>query len=221
MKWRNREVWRKNLMIIWISSLRNPSQCRSFLLTRYGFKPLLVCLCLLSLLGTGCASARYQSTKPGKLQGKLIVQWIEPDEFLFIPDPESPLSFIRFNGDKITPGKMMTDGGSIPRPLWILRSYSPWGYAPAFIVHDWLFVMKHCQIPGNEKYNVHDAALVLAEVMKTIMVTGKVAVDRPTLWSIYSAVNSPIAGNLWDKGACIPPPPGLTHKKPILEYELV
>jgi len=134
---------------------------------------------IVSALVTGCATAReYDSFSTGKLEGKLIVQWLEPDKFLFLPDVRNPLRFTRHNETKIEPGRMLTDGGSIPRPLWILRNYSPWGYAPAFIVHDWLFEMKHCKLPGYQMFTNRDAADVLAEVMKSLMESKRVDVDK-------------------------------------------
>ena len=155
------------------------------------------------------AAGFYDTVNPGKLSGKLIVQWIEPDVFLFLPDKETPLKFTRSNGDTVTPGRMLTDGGSIPRPLWILRNYSPWGYAPAFIVHDWLFEMKHCKKEGFMKYNYQDAAMIMAEVMKTMMESKKVAVDTLTVWSMHTAVSSNIAAKHWEDGKCNPPPPAM------------
>src|SRR5262249_9096204 len=96
------------------------------------------------------SGASYEDFHVGSLKGKLIVQWWERDKFVFLPDKDDPLTFKRSDGETITPGRMFTDGGSIPRPLWIFRQYSPWGYAPAFIVHDWLFHMKQCGLPGND-----------------------------------------------------------------------
>jgi hypothetical protein len=169
----------------------------------------------------GCATAKeFESFKAGKLEGKLIVQWLEPDKFLFLPHATEPLKFTRSSGTTIVPGRMLTDGGSIPRPLWILRNYSPWGYAPAFIVHDWLFEMKHCALPGHERFSNSDAADVMAEVMKTLMISGRVAEDRATVYSMHLAVSSPIAEKRWNEGKCVPPPAGLGAKKPIAEYEL-
>lgn len=172
-------------------------------------------LCVPSL-----AAEFYDTVKTGKLQGKLIVQWIEPDVFLFLPDKQSPLSFTRFDGQQIVPQRMLTDGGSIPRPFWILRNYSPWGYAPAFIVHDWLFERKHCKYAGHDQMSVHDAAMVMAEVMKTMMESKKVPVDRQTVGSMHTAVSTPIAQSHWDGGKCNPPPAGLNSIKPILEYTI-
>lgn len=163
---------------------------------------------------------RYGNVKPGKLSGKIIVQWIEPDLFVFLPNDKDPLTFTRSNGQKITPGRMLTDGGSIPRPIWILRNYSPWGFAPAFIVHDWLFTMKQCKIPGYERLNLDDSGLVMAEVMKTMIEQKKVEARPLTVISMYQAVVSPIARASWDRGKCNPPPPGMSGVKPIQEFEL-
>nr|WP_249779640.1 DUF1353 domain-containing protein [Bradyrhizobium sediminis] len=35
---------------------------------------------------------------------------------------------------------MYTDGGSIPRIAQIFNGLSPWGFGPAYIVHDWIFL---------------------------------------------------------------------------------
>jgi len=178
--------------------------------------PLVVCVLLLS---SGCASLHYTQVKQGELRGKLIVQWIDHDKFIFLPDKERPLAFTRYDRDTIAPGRMYTDGGSIPRPLWIFRSYSPWGYAPAFIVHDWLFHMKHCEIPGYEKYDVETAAWIMSEVMKTMMEReGKEAGDKLALYTMFEAVRSPIAGRLWNSGKCEEPPIELLKLKPKFEY---
>ena len=177
-----------------------------------------VCLLLSGLL-SGCALLHYEQVKTGELGGKLLVQWIEPDKFILAPDKDKPLTFVRHNKESITPRRMYTDGGSIPRPLWVFRSYSPWGYAPAFIIHDWLFHMKHCKIPGYEKHDVEDAAWIMSEVMKTMMEEPKKgSVDKLTLYSMFGAVRSPIAKNLWHAGKCEQPPPGLLQVQPKLEY---
>jgi hypothetical protein len=109
----------------------------------------------------GCSTLHYDRTQPGELKGKLTVEWVRPDEFVFRPDKHRPLTFIRRNKDVITPGLMYTDGGCIRRPLWAIRSYSPWGYAPAYI-HDWLFHVKNCQLPGHEKLTLEESAWVLS-----------------------------------------------------------
>ena len=155
------------------------------------------------LLSSGCASIHYLKTRQGKLEGKLTVQWIDFDEFEFVPDPEKPLTFTRHNGNKITPGWMHTDGGSVPRPLWAFKSYSPWGYAPAFIVHDWLFEMQHCQHAGHEEVDLYEAAQIMSEVMKTLMLEENNAPnDKFALYSMFTAVQSVPAQTQWRNGQC-------------------
>jgi hypothetical protein len=101
---------------------------------------------------------------------------------------------------------MYTDGGSVPAPLRALKSYSPWGYAPAYIIHDWLFAMKHCKIAGYENYDVEKAATVLAEVMKTIMENPKYGgAHKLVHYSIYEGVRSAVAKDYWDNGTCDTP----------------
>ena len=161
----------------------------------------------------------YDALPPGTLKGKLVVQWLEPDVFLFIPDPKSPLTFVRSTGQTITPGRMLTDGGSIPRPVWILRNYSPWGFAPAFIVHDWLFSITHCQVAGHEQYSLEESGRVMAEVMKTMIAQKRIDASGLTVTSMYMAVVSPVARHSWETGRCNPPPSGFTGT-PIRQFEL-
>ncbi len=163
---------------------------------------------------------RYEDVKTGALSGKLTVQWLEPDLFLFLPDKDNPLTFTRATGKNISPGRMKTDGGSIPRPLWILRNYSPWGFAPAFIVHDWLYEMKHCKHPGFEQLTFEESALVMAEIMKTMITSKKVDAGPLTVDSMYAAVSSSVAQKRWNEGKCSPPQPGFFEPKPIQQFVL-
>lgn len=145
----------------------------------------------------------YDKASIGTLKGKLIVEWIDQDTFLFHPDETDPLVFTRGNKEVIQPGPMHTDGGSIPTALRALKSYSPWGYAPAFIVHDWLFVMKHCKLPGYEKLNLDGAASVMGEALKTMMESKKYGdPDKLVHYSMVQAVRSAAAQDYWDKGKC-------------------
>jgi hypothetical protein len=91
--------------------------------------------CVLVL--SGCSTFFYDNIPRGNLTGNILLNWKGNDAFVYYPDSEKPLTFVRFNNEKIKPRKMVTDGGSIPRPLWIFRSYSPWGYAPAYIMSNY------------------------------------------------------------------------------------
>jgi len=148
----------------------------------------------------------YDATDTGELKGKIIVEWLDPDRFIFEPDPNEPLTFRRKDNEVIQPQRMYTDGGSIPPALRAIKSYSPWGYAPAFIVHDWLFVMKQCKIPGFEKYDLEKAATIMAEIMKTLMKDPRFGGENKlALYSMHEGVVSKTARDYWDNGSCDTP----------------
>jgi len=161
----------------------------------------------LALLMCGCAQIHYQKTQPGMISGDLIIEWRKPDEFLYKPSASNPLRFIRSNGDVIQPELMWTDGGSVPRPMWIFRNYSPWGYGPAFIIHDWLFTMQDCELPGHTAYSFDDSAEIMSEVIRTLL-------DLPdfdygsirSMYLMHKAVQSASAYASWTDKECIEPP---------------
>ncbi len=148
----------------------------------------------------------YDKTSTGDLKGTLRVTWIGNDSFLYEPDPANPLTFKRADGTVISPGPMYTDGGSIPTALRAIKGYSPWGYAPAFVIHDWLFVMKQCKLAGNEKYDLEAAATIMAEAMKTLMEKPQFGGPNKLLhYSMYEGVRSSTAKDYWDNGKCNTP----------------
>lgn len=159
----------------------------------------------LGIACSGCgASHHYKQTNTGQsLSGSLVVEWMEPDYWLYTPSKSNPLTFVRADGTVITPQKMFTDGGSIPRPLWVMKNYSPWGYGPAFIIHDWLFHMQDCGLAGWEDWTVEEAAMVMSEVMKTMMETPNFDFgDKTTVYLMYEAVQSPPARAAWSDRDC-------------------
>lgn len=160
-------------------------------------------LMLTALLG-GCASQHYEQTVPGELKGDLIVRWHKPNKFVYLPDEDNPLRFTRgTDGDVLQPEEMETDGGSVPRQFWVLKNFSPWGYGPAFVIHDWLFRMQHCQLPGHERYDLETAAVIMSEVMRTL-------IDDPdfnygsksSMYLMHEAVKTPVARLTWESRDC-------------------
>lgn len=148
----------------------------------------------------------YDQTKAGELTGTIRIRWVGQDKFVYEPDAEDPLTFKRADGTTIKPESMYTDGGSIPQGLRVIKAYSPWGYAPAFIVHDWLFAMKQCKYPGYEKLTLEDAANVMAEAMKTLMEKPDFGgVNKLVHYSMYQGVLSSSARDYWDNGPCDKP----------------
>ena len=90
----------------------------------------------------------------GTLTGKLNVRWIGENRFVYEPDAQDPLTFVSTDTSKIIPARMLTDGGSIPPVFWGAPGLSPWGYGPAYIIHDWLFDQHHCKYAGWESVSL-------------------------------------------------------------------
>jgi hypothetical protein len=129
----------------------------------------------------------------------LNLRWIEPDWFEYMPSADMPFKFIRRNGEQVRPGRMFTDGGSIPRIAWLVETLSPWGYVPAYLVHDWEFDLHFC---GQTSKSFEDVRDTMLEALKTLMVSGVVPESRLTFDIIHSGINSPIARKIWEQ---IPP----------------
>ncbi|MBW2365302.1 MAG: hypothetical protein JRF25_09615, partial [Deltaproteobacteria bacterium] len=75
---------------------------------------------------------------------RIRLRWVNEGWFEYLPDGDTPFAFKRNNGEIITPEKMYTDGGSIPRAFWIMKGLSPWEYGPSYLIHDWEFDLHHC-----------------------------------------------------------------------------
>lgn len=158
----------------------------------------------------------YFNQSVGHFNSRPLVSWNGMDEFIFVPDENNVFSYTTSSGRIIKPQQMETDGGSVPRILRGLKKFSSWGYAPAFIIHDWLFTAKKCNHHPDTNWTFSDSALVMAEAMKTLMEKGfqdydgkTVKLDKAedTLYLMYLAVKSSIAENLWNNVnsvGCIP-----------------
>jgi hypothetical protein len=142
-------------------------------------------------------SADYDATPAGTFQNldAIHLRWLQPDWFEYTPDPERPFSFTRSSGEVITPGLMLTDGGTIPRPLWVASEFSPWCYTPGFLVHDWEFDQHHAQASAKTFEDVRDT---LAEGLKTLMEIKLCPKSERIFSAIYAGVSSGIAQGLWD-----------------------
>lgn len=153
----------------------------------------------------GCASPSYRATAQGTFNGALDVRWVRNDYFLFVPNRDEPFRFTRHDGRVLRPGPMYTDGGSIPRFLWGIEGYSPWGYAPAYIVHDWLFEAHHCHDAPDDQLSFDDSVAVMAEALKAVMEASPEVRNGFVFDSVVAAVGTPIARRLWDGGTCKAP----------------
>ena len=136
----------------------------------------------------------YPDFPTGTFEGEPHLVWVKPDIFRMEPQPK-PFRFIRASGEAIEPGRMFTDGGSIPRTLWFVKDLSPWAYAPAFLVHDWLF---DCHHAGTTDKSFEDVRDIMLEGVRTLMESGVCEPNRLVFDLIYSGIDSFIARRVWD-----------------------
>lgn len=173
----------------------------------------------LAFLLSACADVRYEDAPVGTFQGSLFVMWVGEGnggmgdgQFLFVPNPRNPLTFTSSKDDlKISPEMFYTDGGTIPKFAQVFRGFSPWGCAPAYMVHDWLFVAHHCNEDGLatpkqamlKDVTFERSAELIGESIKTLVHTGRVRKNDVAPAVITSTVSGPISWHLWNrKGAC-------------------
>jgi hypothetical protein len=174
---------------------------------------------LLALMG--CGFVDYPKAPVGRFDGTLFVMWVGETEgglgdgrFVFVPS-DDPLTFTRVRPDGseqvIRPEMMYTDGGSIPALAQVFNGFSPWGYAPAYMIHDWLFVARKCLNDGQATeaeqavaaMKFQDSAEIAAEAIKTLIASAKVSPNDVAPGVISSVVAGPVARGLWEeKGAC-------------------
>jgi hypothetical protein len=170
---------------------------------------------------TACGPNIYDKADPGKFTGRIYLMWIDDGgasgsgTFVFVPVPGQELTFTRQNPaatvKEIKPEMMYTDGGSVPRIAQAFKGFSPWGYAPAYMVHDWLFIARNCITDGTPIGREPDiagmefaeSADVMAEAIKTLVEQNMVKKNDVSEAIIPSVVGGPITRGLWEKeGAC-------------------
>ena len=146
------------------------------------------------------------AAKSGQLLGTLLIQWSDESRFIYVVDPANPLRYRTKDGREIRPGRMYTDGGSIPRVFWGVKGFSPWGYAPAYIIHDWLFHQHRCgkdTAPNN--FTFDEANTALDDVIEILFKLKKVDANEDARRLIKWAVDH-FAQGAW-KEVCDKEPP--------------
>ncbi len=158
----------------------------------------------------------WEQIKIGKIEGEVILKWHSPDKFLYLPSAtNTPFRFTRVNStgntEVIQPEAFYTDGGSIPMVGRTFKEFSPWRFAYAYIIHDWLFEQPQCGELSDPTMSPEKAALIMAEIIKTEMVmrTGQdIPIIAPTggdsktlLHSIYTAVAT-VSPIYWQDDKC-------------------
>ncbi len=150
---------------------------------------------------SSCASKRFYSKVDGSgvIRGRPSIDWVKPERFVYDRRKNQVFEFRRSNGEVIRPGTIETDGGSIPRVLWNKNGYSPWTYAPAYLIHDWLYEAHRRKEPGGVSadgkplfYQKDTADYIMAEVIKTQMEHQDIYSTKKSparMRAIYLAVN--------------------------------
>lgn len=178
---------------------------------------LLFCLAM----AAACGQVNYDDLPEGEFKGTLFVMWVDDGRragdvrFVFVPNPRDPLRFVRAEGHGsvpvIEPEMMYTDGGSIPRAGQLFNGLNPWGYAPAYMVHDWIFVARHCLTDGMPTareetirgMEFKESAEIIAEAIKALIAAGRVRKNDVAPRVIAGAVSGPISYQRWTvKGEC-------------------
>jgi hypothetical protein len=190
----------------------------------------LVTVLAAALAVSSCVSPHVDVNDPGEVSGKLMVFWIGYDQFVYYPFYDDPLVYTlprdlaeKLGTRTMRPGAIYTDGGSIPQAVRNVAGLSPWGYGPAYIMHDWLFVAHHCIV--HDRVDKHDrrdreevetvrkvdfgmSADILASVIQALVKQKKVPENALAPGAIYAGVDSVVARNLWDSRnpkSCDPP----------------
>lgn len=145
------------------------------------------------------ASILSSLRQPGRFDGELRLTWLGPRSYRF--DPTAGFRFTRASGEIITPGLMLTDLGSIPRPFWFIKDLDPWSYAYAFVLHDWGYEQHWIDVRNNQSgRSFDDNNRLCCEAIWTMMVAGIVPVSVAKLWAVYIGISNPwTRRDYWDK----------------------
>jgi len=160
---------------------------------------------LLATLPLGaCGVWIHDDIPEGDLKGIVTIEWDKQDNFIYRPDP-SPTRRLSFqpyawrgSDKRITPTRMYTDGGSIPRFFWNVPGLSPWGFGPAYVIHDYIFAVHRCGWPDPvvAQITFEDSAEILAEIGAALIRANLIRNDA--LNAIVWGVRTRYARDLWN-----------------------
>ncbi|QIJ42610.1 hypothetical protein G7039_21760 [Rhizobium leguminosarum] len=148
----------------------------------------------------------YQTGQFSNLD-RIDLRWCAPDWFEYIPNEDAHFHFTKPNAEQVSPGRMFTDGGSIPKLFTFAKNLSPWGYLPAFLLHDWQFDLHHSGASAESFESVRDTMM---EALKTLMVMGTCPRSELDFNLIYVGINSSIARDVWNSAPGLTLPGGAT-----------
>jgi hypothetical protein len=157
---------------------------------------------LATLVLAACGVWIHDDIPEGDLKGIVTIEWDQQDNFIYRPDPKRSLSFQpyawRGTDKRITPTLMYTDGGSIPRFFWNVPGLSPWGFGPAYVIHDYIFAVHRCRWPDPvvSQITFEDSAEILAEIGAALIRANLIRNDA--LNAIVWGVRTRYARDLWE-----------------------
>ncbi|GGX59143.1 hypothetical protein GCM10007385_30160 [Tateyamaria omphalii] len=178
---------------------------------------------------TACGTVDFDAAPVGRFEGSALVVWVGPGddsalgdgEFVYVPRPGQELTFYRGDGAEVSegnaviqPGAFYTDGGSVPRAVHWIQGFNAWAFGPAYIVHDWLFVVRKC-INAKDPWGLEspitnmdfqESADIMAETIKTV--TEQYQIDATTGDAgrvIAPTTAGPVSYGLWNDTDCANP----------------
>ena len=93
------------------------------------------------------------------------------------------------DGRRIVPDRFLTDGGTVPDFATVVSGIDRYGYLPAYLIHDWEYVLHHCAaLTPDVTQEKADRALL--EALKTMMTTGLITESRQDFWAIETALGN-------------------------------
>lgn len=168
----------------------------------------------------------------GAIGGVITLEWLDTREFVYLPLERDPLVYTfppgvrisdnpQYNNDpglrRIRPRRMFTDSGSIPRPVWGLPGLSPLDYVPAYVVHDWLYLQRHCYRQKKGPFAPYDEFPYSLQAADYALFDALVLIDRKrnreeegrTPRNLIRAAVSRFGSTHWnnENGRCETPPP--------------
>lgn len=162
-------------------------------------------LVILLFILPSLALSQPKATNPVSMKGVLLIQWSDETRFIYVSPNDNPLRFVTRTGREILPGRMYTDGGSIPRVFWSVKGFSPWGYGPGYVLHDWLYHQHRCgrDNPPNN-FSFEEANQVLDDAIAFLMATKRVDAN-PRARSLIKWAVDHFARAAWNEPCDIEP----------------
>lgn len=143
----------------------------------------------------------YYKEYTAKNFGQKILFWIRRSliwwprkEWRYIPDTIDPMYFITSDGRKIVPEEIITDMGTIPRPVWFFLS--PFDFPRSFIIHDEAFVLHH---NGLDRVSFSGCNSDLAECIRTEQIEMGGCSNELMVFIVWLAVST-FGKILWNRG---------------------